>query len=126
VLRSAVPPERVSVIPNAVDAVRFTPDLSKRSPPPPPPPPRKPPRGDPRGARGSGQATPSTSSRRRESGGDVGVGGVGGGKLGRVTVAVTARLAYRKGIHLLVGVIPLACARFPQVRTCGVGFRVDC
>jgi phosphatidylinositol glycan class A protein len=49
VLRSAVPPQRVSVIPNAVDAARFCPDKSKR--------PRD----------------------------------------GRVTVAVTARLAYRKG-----------------------------
>ena len=72
VLRSAVPPQRVSVIPNAVDGARFTPDLSKR---------------------------PRTTTSGRD----------------RITVAVTARLAYRKGVHLLAGVIPLACARFPEV-----------
>ncbi|ABO95353.1 predicted protein [Ostreococcus lucimarinus CCE9901] len=54
-------PERVSVIPNAVDSVRFTPDVTKR-------------------------------------------------KKGRRTVVVTSRLMYRKGVHLLAGVIPLACA----------------
>ena len=75
VLRSGVPPQRVSVIPNAVDAVRFVPDPAKR------------------GLRMDGsKAEP-----------------------GRITVAVTARLAYRKGVHLLAGVIPLACERFPQV-----------
>ena len=73
VLRSGVPPQRVSVIPNAVDAVRFVPDPAKR------------------GFRMDGsKAEP-----------------------GRITVAVTARLAYRKGVHLLAeGVIPLACERF--------------
>ena len=30
-------------------------------------------------------------------------------------MAVTARLAYRKGVHLLAGVIPAACKKFPQV-----------
>lgn len=75
VLRSGVPPQRVSVIPNAVDAVRFVPDPAKR------------------GFRMDGsKAEP-----------------------GRITVAVTARLAYRKGVHLLAGVIPLACERFPRV-----------
>jgi phosphatidylinositol glycan class A protein len=67
VLRSGAPPRRVSVVPNAVDAARFTPDSSKRS------------------------------------------------ENGRVVVAVTARLAYRKGVHLLAGVIPAACAAFPEV-----------
>lgn len=67
VLRSGAPPRRVSVVPNAVDAARFTPD----------------------------------SSMRLEN--------------GRVVVAVTARLAYRKGVHLLAGVIPAACAAFPEV-----------
>jgi len=68
VLRSGAPPRRVSVVPNAVDAARFTPD---------------------------------SSMRRSEN--------------GRVVVAVTARLAYRKGVHLLAGVIPAACAAFPEV-----------
>ena len=67
VLRSGAPPRRVSVVPNAVDAARFTPDSSMRS------------------------------------------------ENGRVVVAVTARLAYRKGVHLLAGMIPAACAAFPEV-----------
>ena len=67
VLRSGAPPRRVSVVPNAVDAARFTPAVSMRS------------------------------------------------RNGRVVVAVTARLAYRKGVHLLAGVIPAACAAFPEV-----------
>ena len=67
VLRSGAPPQRVSVVPNAVDAARFTPDVSMRC------------------------------------------------QNGRVVVAVTARLAYRKGVHLLAGVIPAACAAFPEV-----------
>jgi phosphatidylinositol glycan class A protein len=66
VLRSGAPPRRVSVIPNAVEAARFLPDVTKRA-------------------------------------------------AGRVTVAVTARLAYRKGVHLLAAVIPRACAAFPEV-----------
>ena len=33
-----------------------------------------------------------------------------------VHVVVMSRMVYRKGIDLLVGVIPLVCARFPQVR----------
>lgn len=75
VLRSGVPPRRVSVIPNAVDAYRFVPDSAKR------------------GLRMDGRAAAP----------------------GRITVAVTARLAYRKGVHLLAGVIPAACKKFPQV-----------
>ena len=59
-------PERVSVIPNAVDAKRFNPDVSRR-------------------------------------------------KEGRVTVVITSRLMYRKGVHLLAGVIPLACAKYDDL-----------
>jgi phosphatidylinositol glycan class A protein len=33
----------------------------------------------------------------------------------RVTIAVTARLAYRKGVHVLADVIPSACATFEEV-----------
>ena len=59
-------PERVSVIPNAVDAKRFNPDVTRR-------------------------------------------------KEGRVTVVITSRLMYRKGVHLLAGVIPLACAKYDDL-----------
>lgn len=59
-------PERVSVIPNAVDSLMFTPDVRCRT-------------------------------------------------KGRITVAVTSRLMYRKGIHLLAGVIPHACAKYANL-----------
>ena len=59
-------PERVSVIPNAVDSARFVPDPSKRA-------------------------------------------------KGRITVVVTSRLMYRKGVHLLAGLIPLACTKYPNL-----------
>ncbi|CEL95811.1 unnamed protein product [Vitrella brassicaformis CCMP3155] len=66
-LRSGIPPRRIAVIPNAVDAHRFSPDPSMRPPPP------------------------------------------------RVNIVVISRLTYRKGIDLLVDVIPAICEQFPNV-----------
>ena len=74
VLRSGIHPERVSVIPNAVDAARFRPSILSAS---------------------------LTSEKDASN--------------ERVVVAVTARLAYRKGVHLLAAVIPLACERHPEL-----------
>jgi phosphatidylinositol glycan class A protein len=68
VLRSHVPPERVSVIPNAVDTARFVPDVS---------------------------AQPLAPT---------------------VTIVVMSRLVYRKGVDLLLELIPAVCSRFPHVR----------
>jgi phosphatidylinositol glycan class A protein len=116
VLRSAVPPQRVSVIPNAVDAVRFVPDVSKRPPPPPPLQQKQ--------EQGQEQKQKQKQQKRRQKAVQIPSKQTSvqtpssegrDGAAGRVTVAVTARLAYRKGVHLLAGVIPLACARFPQV-----------
>uniref|UniRef100_A0A0G4HPE0 phosphatidylinositol N-acetylglucosaminyltransferase n=1 Tax=Chromera velia CCMP2878 TaxID=1169474 RepID=A0A0G4HPE0_9ALVE len=67
VLRAALRPTNVSVIPNAVDATRFIPDVSRRPPPP------------------------------------------------RLNVIILARLTYRKGVDLLVDVIPHVCRREPNV-----------
>jgi phosphatidylinositol glycan class A protein len=36
---------------------------------------------------------------------------------GRVTIIVLSRLVYRKGIDLLVEVIPVICKRHPEVRS---------
>lgn len=36
---------------------------------------------------------------------------------GRVTIIVLSRLVYRKGIDLLVEVIPVICRRHPEVRS---------
>ncbi|MDP2436484.1 MAG: glycosyltransferase [archaeon] len=34
---------------------------------------------------------------------------------GRVIIVVVSRLTYRKGVDLLVGLVPIVCAQFPQV-----------
>jgi phosphatidylinositol glycan class A protein len=77
ILRAKVPPDRVVVIPNAVQAAQFQP----------PPPP------------------PSTSSSRQYSNKPT----------RRLTVAVVSRLAYRKGVDLLIGIIPIICRQHKHV-----------
>ncbi|XP_031436845.1 phosphatidylinositol N-acetylglucosaminyltransferase subunit A [Clupea harengus] len=67
VLRAALPPDRVSVIPNAVDPAQFT---------------------------------PADPGRRDDA---------------RITVVVVSRLVYRKGIDLLGGIIPVLCAKHPDL-----------
>jgi phosphatidylinositol glycan class A protein len=67
VLRANLDPRRVSAIPNAVDASKFTPDPSARP----------------------------------------------GGN--RINIVMLSRLVYRKGIDLVVNVIPTICARYPNV-----------
>ena len=67
ILRAAIRPEDVYVIPNAVDASRFTPDPSRR------------PQSD------------------------------------RINIVVISRMTYRKGVDLLVDIIPAICNQYPQV-----------
>lgn len=67
ILRAAIRPEVVYVIPNAVDASRFAPDPTKRPPSP------------------------------------------------RINIVVISRMTYRKGVDLLVDIIPAICSQFPQV-----------
>eukprot|EP00539_Tryblionella_compressa_P007844 CAMPEP_0178756546 /NCGR_PEP_ID=MMETSP0744-20121128/13338_1 /TAXON_ID=913974 /ORGANISM="Nitzschia punctata, Strain CCMP561" /LENGTH=363 /DNA_ID=CAMNT_0020410707 /DNA_START=1 /DNA_END=1092 /DNA_ORIENTATION=- len=67
ILRAKLDPSRVTVIPNAVDPSKFTPDPAKRS------------------------------------------------ADGRIKVVVVSRLVYRKGVDLLVGIIPKICRLFPEV-----------
>ena len=67
ILRAAIRPEDVYVIPNAVDASRFTPDPTKR---------------------------PSAP---------------------QINVVVISRMTYRKGVDLLVDIIPAICNQFPNV-----------
>lgn len=66
VLRAALNPQNVSVIPNAVDSTEFTPDPAKRD------------------------------SKR-------------------ITIVAVSRLVYRKGVDLLVSVIPKVCKRHDNV-----------
>lgn len=66
ILRAKIFPSIVHVIPNAVDATKFTPQPCKRD-------------------------------------------------KSRVTVVVVSRLVYRKGVDLLVGIIPPICRTFPNV-----------
>ena len=65
VLRASLHPAHVSMIPNAVDATKFTPDPSRRCP------------------------------------------------KDTINIVMLSRLVYRKGIDLVVQVIPLICAKFP-------------
>lgn len=67
ILRAAIRPEDVYVIPNAVDASRFTPDPTKRPMPP------------------------------------------------QITIVVISRMTYRKGVDLLVDIIPAVCSQYPNV-----------
>lgn len=67
ILRAAIRPEDVYVIPNAVDSSRFTPDPSKRPPAP------------------------------------------------QVNIVVISRMTYRKGVDLLVDIIPAICSQYPNV-----------
>uniref|UniRef100_UPI00358E9EF0 phosphatidylinositol N-acetylglucosaminyltransferase subunit A n=1 Tax=Myxine glutinosa TaxID=7769 RepID=UPI00358E9EF0 len=74
-LRAALPPKRISVIPNAVDATRFTPSPS-----------------------------PPSSRSSRENHADFS-GSVGDPGAGSITVVIISRLVYRKGVDLLAGVL---------------------
>jgi len=67
VLRAALAPDIVSVIPNAVDTTEFT---------------------------------PNPSARDKE----------------KITIVVLSRLVYRKGVDLLISVIPAICKRYENVR----------
>lgn len=67
IIRAAMDPSVVHVVPNAVDTSKFTTDISKR---------------------------PTD---------------------GRIIIVVVSRLVYRKGVDLLVGIIPRICAAFPCV-----------
>ena len=71
ILRAKLDPNKIDVIPNAVDPSKFTPAS------------------DPDAARG--------------------------GDGDRIKVCVVSRLVYRKGVDLLVGIIPKVCALLPQV-----------
>ncbi|KAL4443031.1 hypothetical protein ABPG77_008522 [Micractinium sp. CCAP 211/92] len=114
VLRACIPPTRVSVIPNAVDASLFEPD-----------PPQqqavhtrrrrgrhreRPPGG---GVAGPNQDTSGSSSSSMEgstSSRD------GGGSDHSITVVALSRLVYRKGIDLLAAVLPELCERHPGLQ----------
>lgn len=67
ILRAAIRPEDVYVIPNAVDVSRFTPDPTKLPAPP------------------------------------------------QINIVVISRMTYRKGVDLLVDIIPAICHQYPQV-----------
>lgn len=68
-IRSNVAPQRISVIPNAIDACSFRSDVHR-------------------------------GAMRFDD---------------RLSIVVMSRLVYRKGIDLLVKIIPIVCARFPRV-----------
>jgi phosphatidylinositol N-acetylglucosaminyltransferase subunit A len=120
VLRAAIEPHKVSTIPNAVDADKFTPlpsnsqqTLQFYS--------------SPEMSLSSSSSSSSSESRNKnELGSDGSALHVGSIKedsrstvpedIAQVTIVVISRLVYRKGIDLLVDVIPLVCKALPHVR----------
>jgi len=84
-LRASLKPEKVSVIPNALDATAFTPRPSKKV-----------------SHVGEGDVNRPTEIDPEMSS-------------PRITVVVMSRLVYRKGTDLLAGVIPTICAKYPDV-----------
>lgn len=86
VLRAEIEPERVSVVPNALEAEDFTPDPSRAS-------------------KDHSELSTSTLSLI-----------VQWDDVRAVTIVVISRLVYRKGIDLLVASAPHICELFPDVR----------
>ena len=84
-LRASLKPEKVSVIPNALDATAFTPRPSRNV-----------------YHVGEGDVNRPT---------DIDFEMLSP----RITVVIMSRLVYRKGTDLLAGVIPTICAKYPDV-----------
>jgi len=85
-LRASLKPEKVSVIPNAIDATAFTP--------------RKIPDLD---------TIPEHDCDSEKRIGESHLKG------DRITIVIVSRLVYRKGTDILAGVIPVICAKYPEV-----------
>ena len=85
-LRASLKPEKVSVIPNAIDATAFTP--------------RKIPDLD------------IIFEHESDSEKRIGESHLKGD---RITIVIVSRLVYRKGTDILAGVIPVICAKYPEV-----------
>jgi len=66
IIRSAAPPNKYSVIPNAIDSSKFKADPSKRNP------------------------------------------------IGTINIVFMARVTYRKGVDLLISLIPRICKKYPK------------
>eukprot|EP00536_Pseudo-nitzschia_multiseries_P008837 jgi/Psemu1/319494/estExt_fgenesh1_pm.C_2320005 len=82
VLRAGMDPDRIDVIPNAVDPSRFTPcDINNNN-------------------------NNINNHKHKHPDND---------NNGRIKVVVVSRLVYRKGVDLLVGIIPKVCSLFPNV-----------
>ncbi|KAL4457771.1 hypothetical protein ABPG75_012636 [Micractinium tetrahymenae] len=107
VLRACIPPTRVSVIPNAVDASLFEPE-------------------PPQQAQQQAQHERRQRGRRREQQQGRGGSGTdndedsgsrrGGSSNGTITGVALSRLVYRKGIDLLAAVLPELCERHPHLQ----------
>ena len=94
----------MSVIPNAIDATSFTPKSNSSNP--------ADAALDPNSAASltaaaTTNATATNAAALETNSGD--------GSGDRVTIVVVSRLVYRKGTDLLAGVIPVICAKYPNV-----------
>jgi len=88
-MRAQIHPQGVSVIPNAVDSKTFMPNPSNRT------------------AGKCTQQQPTPTQMRKQAASLP--------TLPAVTIVVVSRLVYRKGVDLLVDVIPEICQCFPDV-----------
>lgn len=96
-LRTGVPPDRISTVPNAVDSTRFQPMA----------------RGRQVSAHSSSAAEPTQSGGGAQSVECVPEGCTN--MEGRINVVVVSRQVYRKGTDLLAQVIPRVCRKHPRV-----------
>ena len=111
-LRASLKPEKVSVIPNAIDATAFTPrktstgGISKFS--------------EPRDSSEElhycdQQRCDKTDASRHCGDASQHCGDSPANRGDRITIVIVSRLVYRKGTDILAGVIPVICAKYPEV-----------
>jgi len=107
-LRASLKPEKVSVIPNAIDATSFTPKSNSSNP--------ADAALDPNSAVSlTAAATAAATTNATATNAAALETNSGDGSGDRVTIVVVSRLVYRKGTDLLAGVIPVICAKYPNV-----------
>jgi len=102
-LRASLKPEKVSVIPNALDATAFTPRKTVAA---------KLSEGSQRGSESNECVSTNLDDHDKSEAPFPDLTPAHGD---RITVVIVSRLVYRKGTDILAGVIPVICAKYPEV-----------
>jgi len=95
VLRARMDPDRIDIIPNAVDPSRFVPKSNDDN-------------NENENENNNNNENENEDNNNNENNNNE-------DNDGRIRVVVVSRLVYRKGVDLLVGIIPEVCALFPSV-----------